>query len=389
MAKILNLFLNLFLYFVLIKNTLANDLYFAGFAFIGNANQYDRYPVANKLFSEDKVILSKKVKESLKYLNRKDLNIIYDEGTIKSGNAKAIAFGLMDEGVERVINKLGVTSHYKIFGQVLIFDYIENKVISNFPVLSRFTIVTENIPNKEKDYEIFKSLYLDLDREASIFSQWARMLEKVKIEENSNRIYLGVENIDFDEGVKEQLPARLLKNNILKTRTAQKLEYNIAYQYGIPLVPYTVGVAIGAKGDVGLMTRFSDSVSKELKLPEIDYSINLLIRQFRKKKIENEFYENFMYAAFLKIDFKETFENTKIFEEKFYWVEDITFAKTLDYKILDEWQIYETVQANLINKTVRVLYNHEKDFISEITQRDPEKIKKKIIKIKEVLEKIK
>ena len=98
-------------------------------------------------------------------------------------------------------------------------------------MLSRYTTVTENIPNKEKDYEIFKSLYLDLDREASIFSQWARMLEKVKIEENSNRIYLGVENIDFDKGVKEQLPARLLKNNILKTRTAQKLEYNIAYQY--------------------------------------------------------------------------------------------------------------------------------------------------------------
>ena len=57
MAKILNLFLKLFLYFVLIKNTLANDLYFAGFAFIGNANQYDRYPVANKLFSEDPPIL--------------------------------------------------------------------------------------------------------------------------------------------------------------------------------------------------------------------------------------------------------------------------------------------------------------------------------------------
>ena len=72
---------------------------------------------------------------------------------------------------------------------------------------------------------------------------------------------------------------------------------------------------------------------------------------------------------------KKPLKILKLFEEKFYWVEDITFAKTLDYKILDEWQIYETVQANLINKTVRILSNHEKDFISEITQRDPEKIK--------------
>ena len=43
----------------------------------------------------------------------------------------------------------------------------------------------------------------------------------------------------------------------------------------------------------------------------------------------------------------------------------------------------------ILNKTVRILSNHEKDFISEITQRDPEKIKKKLIKVKEVLEKIK
>ncbi len=389
MLKIIKISLKLFLYLIIVKITLANDLYFAGFAFIGNSDQYDRYPVAHKIFLNDKIILSQKVKESLQSLNRNDLNVIYDEGTLKSGTAMAIAFGLMDEGVERVINKLGVTSHYKIFGQVLIFDYNENKVISNFPVLSRFTMVTKEIPTKENDFEVFKSLYLDLDREASIFSQWVRMLDKIKLTENSNRIYLGVNNVSFDKGVKEQLPKRLLKNNILKTRTAQKIEYNIAYQYGVPLVPYTVGVAIGGKGEVGLMTRFTDSASKELKLPEIDYAIDVLIRQFRKKKIENDFYENFMYAAFLKIEFKETFENNSIFDEKFYWVEDITFAKTLDYEILDEWQVYETVQANLINKTVKILSNHKKDFISEITQRDPEEIKKKLIKVKEILEKVK
>ena len=94
-----------------------------------------------------------------------------------------------------------------------------------------------------------------------------------------------------------------------------------------------------------------------------------------------------MYAAFIKVDLVETYENSIIFSEKFYWVEDISFAKTLDYTILDEWQIYETVQANLINKTVKVLTTQNDTIISEITQKDPKELKKKLSKVKNIFEK--
>ena len=41
---------------------------------------------------------------------------------------------------------------------------------------------------------------------------------------------------------------------------------------------------------------------------------------------------------------------------------------------------YETVQANLINKTIRILSNLEKDFISEITQGTQRKLKRNLSK---------
>ena len=43
---------------------------------------------------------------------------IYDLGSIKSGDANAFAFGVMDESIERIVNKFGVTTYYKIFGHL-------------------------------------------------------------------------------------------------------------------------------------------------------------------------------------------------------------------------------------------------------------------------------
>ena len=129
----------------------------------------------------------------------------------------------------------------------------------------------------------FSSLYLNLDRKASIFSHWADIIENLEIKDSYNRIYLGVKKIEFDEGVEKQIPKKYLVNDIFKTRSAQKIEYYIAKHHNIPLIPFTLGVALGGKGSMGLITRFTDSISKELVLPEIDYGINLTIRKFRKK----------------------------------------------------------------------------------------------------------
>ena len=127
----------------------SQNLYWAGFAFIGNKDQNFRYPVAISIFEEEKSLLSKKLKETLKSLKRNDVNIIFDQGKISSGDAKALAFGVMDESLERIITEYGISTHYSIYGQVMIFDYNDKRMIANYPVLVRYTSITDEIPSKE------------------------------------------------------------------------------------------------------------------------------------------------------------------------------------------------------------------------------------------------
>ena len=87
------------LLFLSISNISAQDLYWAGFAFIGNYDQNFRYPVATQIFENDKLILSSTLKKTLPNIKREDINFIFEEGNIESGNAKALAFGLSDESL--------------------------------------------------------------------------------------------------------------------------------------------------------------------------------------------------------------------------------------------------------------------------------------------------
>ena len=63
----------------------AKDLYFAGFTFMGNADQNFRYPVADKLFKENNLVFKEPLDSALLNFKRSDLNLIYDLGSSKQG----------------------------------------------------------------------------------------------------------------------------------------------------------------------------------------------------------------------------------------------------------------------------------------------------------------
>ena len=134
MNKFINLSLLLIiLYFFVPYTLISKDLHFAGFSFMGNADQSFRYPVADKMFKENNTIFKEPLDEALSKLNRNDINLIYDLGTISSGDALSIAFCVFDESIERFSTKEGVTNAYKIFAQILVFDFNEK---SNYKLSS-------------------------------------------------------------------------------------------------------------------------------------------------------------------------------------------------------------------------------------------------------------
>jgi len=335
------------LFFILSFYSYTQNLYWAGFAFIGNKDQNFRYPVAIEIFNQDNSLLSGALKKTLSVIKRTDVNFVFESGKISEGDAKAVAFALADESIERIVDKFGVTTKYTIYGQVLIFDFIENKVLANYPVVAISAVTSKEMPSEQKDKDIFKTMYLDINDEASIFSQWAKMFENVRVKESKSIATIGVRDVILEEKALKNMPERLKKNGVFKSKVAQELESSIASFHNVPLIPYTIGEALGSKGAAGLATRFDDNVSKELTLPEKDYTFDIIVRGFIKKEQASDAQVQHLWIGFIELKLFG-FENSVIFSQRFRHIEEAVFSKVSKVKILDDWILNEIVIANLI-----------------------------------------
>ena len=65
----------------------SQNLYWAGFAFIGNKDQNFRYPVATEIFEQDNTVLSSTLKLTLSSIKRTDVNFVFETGKISEGDA--------------------------------------------------------------------------------------------------------------------------------------------------------------------------------------------------------------------------------------------------------------------------------------------------------------
>lgn len=367
--KVKKYFLRFFLSFLIsltfISPSWATDLYFAGFTLIGNANQNDRYPVATRLFSKNNEDLNKQLYESIGRLKRNDLNIIKtDLGKIKSGNALSLAFSLSDERVERIAEKDGVFSFYRVLAQVLVFDVVEKKVITNFPAAVQYQVFTKSIPSKQDDEREFEKIYMDISFDGSIFKEWVSRLEKINLMEAGIR-HLQIRDVTLDDAVVSQLPSALKVNDIFKIQTAQRLEFQLASNQNVPILPYAIG-QLGNK-KLGILGRFSDGVRYELKLPEPDYVIDVLVREFKSAKIEEKNYDGYVYGAFITLKVVEPMTESVKLDSKFNYKNELTFQKSAQVQILNDWDVYQRSQDMLFSTLSKQISKRDDVEISKIT----------------------
>lgn len=378
------LFLFVFFFLILSNTVFSKNLYFSGFSFMGNSDQNFRYPVADNLFKENNLIFKEPLDKALTKLTRGDLNLIYDLGTIAEGEAIAIAFSVFDETIERFSTKEGVTNAYKIFAQILVFDFNEKKVITNFPVLVQNETFTSSVPNAQYDFNILKSMYLDVDSDASIFKRWVEKLDTINIS-NPGTIHLKLRNVLLDEEVKNQIPSSLSQNELLRIRSAQKLEYHISSKQNVPILPYTLGQIGNFKS--GLIARFSDSLEYNLSLPDADYVIDLLVREFKNVTVDRGKFEVKIFAAFITIQVLEPLTETIYMNSKFNFKNELIYPKSENLKILNEWDVYQRSQDALFSKFAKQISQRDTKGMKEITNNSD--IKSQLTKFEGVINKCK
>ena len=67
------------------------------------------------------------------------------------------------------------------------------------------------MPTKAEDKKRFITMYLDINDDASIFSQWAKIFEIARVEEAKNIATIGIRNIVLSDRTLKNIPEKLKK----------------------------------------------------------------------------------------------------------------------------------------------------------------------------------
>ena len=378
-----NFLIVIILFYAQHVNANAIELTFNGLSFLGNFNQKERYQVAANFTNEDlgkfNKSLLKKIKQSAGSFNQ--FVIKTKAGKIKEGGAKLLTFGLNGEEIERLKEKDGFYSMYKVYAQILIFDLNEKKVLINFPILSQHQEFTKNMPAANFDSEAFKKISFNLDLESSVIKEWVKNLAQVNLKE-SGALHLQLRDVRLDDAVQKQLPDYLLKNDRFKIFTAQKFEYQLASNQKVAILPFTLG-ELGNKEK--LRARFSDAETYELKLPEADYVIDLIIRKFKNVKVDTKNYDGYVFGSFITLNVEEPLTKKNILTSKFNRKNSVQFNKYDKVEVLDPWVFYLRAQDALFSNLTKQISKREVKKLAELTS--TKDIKQQFKNLEEIIKK--
>ena len=157
----------------------------------------------------------------------------------------------------------------------------------------------------------------------------------------------------------------MIKNDNFKFFTAQKFEYQLSTNQNVPLLPFTIG-QMGSKSK--LRARFSDAETYELILPEADYVIDLLIRQFKNAKVNSDNFDGYIFGSFITLHVEEPLTKKVVLSSKFNNKNSLKFNKYDNVEITDPWVFYLRAQDGLFSKLTKQISQREKESLSKLTK---------------------
>lgn len=361
----------------------AQDLYFAGFSFIGDSSEYQNYPVATALYKSEGRLLDKQLSIALKNLKRSDITLITDrKGIQRNGNAVALAYGLQKESYSEIQIEGKYQSKFEVTGQIYVFDYSddEHKLIVNYPTGTALT-VTSNLQLTQQDIQAyFENMYIPGKNKTtyeityengnrasniSVFDDWVRRLEKASIERAKKENRLQIRHVTLDEPVIHQIDGGstfITDQKMLMKETARNFESYLSTYQNVPVLPYSVGNALGKN----MIARFAEGDLK-IQLPKADYVIDILVREFKKTYVDNKVYDGFVYGAFVTLKVLEPELGTVKFESKFNYKDELQFPKSYKITIKDDWPLWIGAQKKMFEIITKQISIKNENELTRIT----------------------
>lgn len=351
-----------------LESTTDTVLIYSGFAFSGdfsNRDQLYRYSVEISKEDEkeylDKILTGKLIARP--ELRKKVSFDLSDD----SLDLSSVAFALVHENVEKQIIDNQYWIVVTIQANVLAFNKKSGSVVASYPVRMRYTSVQAKEPTEIELKEKVRDVYTTEDPNNNIFDQWLNRFETVKIKEGAIK-RLRVTNVEVTPESEKVIVAAGKTVPSIRNQTANFLEAAVADKSGIPVVPNSVGEAIGRN----IALRFSNGREQMLTLPDPDYALSFVIRDFVSKIVEKPEYFQNIYRVKARIILTQPESERTYLDENIYDTLIVTCPK-VDGKpcvILVDWdQYYKTLQV-LINKLGKQMQSVDDTWLKENASRE-------------------
>jgi hypothetical protein len=195
----------------------------------------------------------------------------------------------------------------ELAGQALFFDFRESAVIAAFPIVNQYRDVKQSAVTREDIAAIVRDMYLGANG-VNVLDDFTRTLATARLNPNVSR-RIQVTEVKYEPALRSLLPEHLARDDdrALRNTLAQEFSKYLSSGQGIPVLPYSVGHAIGNR----MAGRFSNGSVFDLRIPEPDYVIRLDLRNLRKIEYERTAAgTSFVYGAYLHINVSEPLSNT-------------------------------------------------------------------------------
>jgi len=339
-----------------IDNTEVFDVYWAGFAFLGkNSERLARYPISD-LISQEKSnglsIINRSFIDLFKKINGKNPNLNIKPGLSTDPGMISMAVGLSYEDVYPIKYGDQYKTSYVLVLNIILFNFEEKKILTVYPYRALFNDSTSEIPSENKRKQVITDLYTGkilfsdaaTKTKSSMLDLIAEKINSMKIRK-AYRGYMGVRSVNIKDVVKDKIPEALLNNDVVKTQIAQEFEGYLSKNAFVPIVPYS-GSGGGEAIAKNMTARFADR-SIQLKLPEIDFPVDIDIRKFLKK-VPKKAKEFLNYKSIITVrassPMKEDYVNIKLSRNMF------NLKKVSgDGSIEHDWSLYQLSLSKLLN----------------------------------------
>lgn len=224
-----------------------------------------------------------------------------------AGNATALALSLDSELVSVV--KIGSLYKllYELSAQALYFDFYEKQVLAGYPFTLSYVEVFDQQPTHE-DIQRTVNKFLFEGGQNPLGREFVSVVSKADVPNPSSK-RIRVRNVDIEPAAQAWLPDVEQVENI-KNRYGHEFGKYLGTNQSISVLPASAGTTIGN----AMAARFANGDVYQLKIPEEDYQIDIVIKGFKKLQAsKTNIASVYVYGAFTEIVFKEPLSGKEFF----------------------------------------------------------------------------